>query len=62
MTVAGFDRVFEIGKQFRNEGIDPSHLQEFTSLEWYAAYWDYCDNMKLFRICFIIFEGYVVKI
>lgn len=49
MTVAGFDRVFEIGKQFRNEGIDPSHLQEFTSLEWYASYWDYCDNMKLFR-------------
>jgi len=49
MTVAGFDRVFEIGKQFRNEGIDPSHLQEFTSLEWYASYWDYCDNMALFR-------------
>jgi lysyl-tRNA synthetase class 2 len=49
MTVAGFDRVFEIGKQFRNEGIDPSHLQEFTSLEWYASYWDYCDNMKFFR-------------
>jgi len=49
MTAAGFDRVFEIGKQFRNEGIDPSHLQEFTSLEWYASYWDYCDNMKLFR-------------
>lgn len=49
MTVAGFDRVFEIGKQFRNEGIDPSHLQEFTSLEWYASYWDYCENMKFFR-------------
>lgn len=49
MTVAGFDRVFELGKQFRNEGIDPSHLQEFTSLEWYAAYWDYNDNLKLFR-------------
>jgi len=49
MTVAGFDRVFEIGKQFRNEGIDPSHLQEFTSLEWYASYWDYCDNMGFFR-------------
>ncbi len=49
MTVAGFERVFELGKQFRNEGIDPSHLQEFTSLEWYASYWDYCDNMKLFR-------------
>ena len=49
MTAAGFDRVFEIGKQFRNEGIDPSHLQEFTSLEWYASYWDYSDNMKFFR-------------
>ena len=49
MTVAGFDRVFEIGKQFRNEGIDPSHLQEFTSIEWYGSYWDYCDNMGFFR-------------
>ena len=49
MTAAGFDRVFELGKQFRNEGIDPSHLQEFTSLEWYASYWDYCDNMGFFR-------------
>ena len=34
----GFERVFEIGKCFRNEGIDPSHLQEFTSIEWYSAY------------------------
>jgi len=34
----GFERIFEIGKNFRNEGIDPSHLQEFTMLEWYAAY------------------------
>ncbi|MGA1308259.1 MAG: amino acid--tRNA ligase-related protein, partial [Candidatus Kapaibacteriota bacterium] len=49
MTAAGFDRVYEIGKQFRNEGIDASHLQEFTSLEWYASYWDYLDNMDLFR-------------
>jgi len=49
MTGAGFDRVFEIGKQFRNEGIDPSHLQEFTSLEWYASYFEYTDNMDLFR-------------
>ena len=49
MTAAGFDRVFEIGRQFRNEGIDPSHLQEFTSLEWYASYWDYKSNMVMFR-------------
>lgn len=45
-TVAGgFDRVYEIGKNFRNEGMDASHLQEFTMLEWYAAYWDYTDNI-----------------
>jgi lysyl-tRNA synthetase class 2 len=43
--VGGFDRVFEVGKCFRNEGMDPSHLQEFTMLEYYAAYWNYEDNM-----------------
>ena len=42
---AGFDRVFELGKNFRNEGMDAMHLQEFTMLEWYAAYWNYRDNM-----------------
>jgi lysyl-tRNA synthetase class 2 len=41
----GFDRVYEIGKCFRNEGMDPSHLQEFTILEYYSAYWNYVDNM-----------------
>lgn len=40
------DRVYELGRNFRNEGIDASHLQEFTMLEWYAAYWDYRDNMR----------------
>jgi lysyl-tRNA synthetase class 2 len=45
-VIAGsFDRVYELGRNFRNEGIDSSHLQEFTMLEWYAAYWDYRDNM-----------------
>ncbi len=42
----GFERVFEIGKNFRNEGSDPSHLQEFTMLEWYAAYQDIDTNKK----------------
>jgi len=42
----GFDKVFEMGKNFRNEGMDATHLQEFTMLEWYAAYWDYKDNIK----------------
>jgi len=42
----GFEKVFEFARCFRNEGIDPSHLQEFTLLEFYAAYWNYEDNMK----------------
>ncbi|MFN3410647.1 MAG: lysine--tRNA ligase [Exilispira sp.] len=41
----GFDRVYEFARSFRNEGIDPSHLQEFTLLEFYAAYWDYKQLM-----------------
>jgi len=43
--VGGFDRVYEFAKCFRNEGMDPSHLQEFTMLEYYGAYWNYEDNM-----------------
>lgn len=46
---AGIDRVFELGKDFRNEGIDTSHLQEFTQVEWYASYWYYEDNIKFFK-------------
>lgn len=44
--VGGFDRVFEVGRIFRNEGLDPSHLQDFTMVEHYAAYWDYKKNME----------------
>lgn len=44
-VVGGFDRVYEFAKCFRNEGMDPSHLQEFTMLEYYGAYWNYEDNM-----------------
>ncbi len=46
---ASFDRVFELGKDFRNEGMDTTHLQEFTQVEWYASYWDYEDNIKFFQ-------------
>ena len=49
VVAGGFDRVYELGRNFRNEGIDASHLQEFTMLEWYAAYWDYTDNMTAVR-------------
>lgn len=45
----GFDRVFELGKDFRNEGMDATHLQEFTQVEWYAAYWDFEDNIAFFQ-------------
>lgn len=48
-VAAGFDRVFEIGKNFRNEGVDPSHLPEFTSVEWYGAYMTHIHNMTLFQ-------------
>jgi lysyl-tRNA synthetase class 2 len=45
LVVGGFERVFELGKAFRNEGHDPSHLPEHTHLEHYAAYWSFNDNI-----------------
>jgi lysyl-tRNA synthetase class 2 len=47
LIVGGFDRVYELSKDFRNEGIDRSHNPEFTMLELYQAYADYEDMMKL---------------
>ncbi len=47
LLVGGFERVYEISKDFRNEGIDRLHYPEFTMLEAYAAYWDYEDMMEL---------------
>lgn len=47
LVVGGFERVFEINRNFRNEGIDSSHLPEFTMLELYQAYGDYTDAMAL---------------
>ncbi len=45
LIVGGFDKVFEIGKNFRNEGMDIKHNPEFTNMEFYAAYQDYNDMM-----------------
>jgi lysyl-tRNA synthetase class 2 len=42
----GFDRVYEFARSFRNEGMDASHLPDFTLLEYYASYWNYVDNMN----------------
>lgn len=44
--VGGFEKVYEIGRAFRNEGVDPSHHPDFTMLEYYWAYADYEDNLK----------------
>lgn len=46
LIVGGYEKVFELGKAFRNEGFDPSHLPEHTHLEHYCAYWDFEDNIK----------------
>ncbi len=43
LVVGGMERVYELGKDFRNEGVSPKHNPEFTVLEWYEAYADYSD-------------------
>lgn len=47
LMVAGFNKTFEIGRQFRNEGISHEHLQDYSQMEFYWAYADYEDSMKL---------------
>ncbi|MFA6476028.1 MAG: lysine--tRNA ligase [Candidatus Paceibacterota bacterium] len=47
LMVAGFPRTFEIGRQFRNEGMDAEHLQDYTQMEFYLAYADYEKGMQL---------------
>ncbi len=49
---AGFEKIFTIGPNFRNEGISDEHLQEYTQVEWYWAYANYRDNMELVKECF----------
>ena len=46
LVVGGFERVFEINRNFRNEGIDARHNPEFTMMEFYATYWTYKDQME----------------
>lgn len=47
LMVAGFEKTFEIGRVYRNEGSSPNHLQEFTNMEFYWAYADYEKGMRL---------------
>lgn len=52
LIVGGMNRVYEIGRVFRNEGIDRTHNPEFTMLEAYASYWDYRDMMSFIENLF----------
>lgn len=57
LIVGGFHHVFEFARCYRNEGISPNHLQEFTMVEGYSAYWNFADNMKFFQKLFkTVFE------
>ena len=49
LIAAGYDRVYEVAKCFRNEGMDPQHNPEFTQIEWYCAYWNFEDNINFFE-------------
>lgn len=49
LLAAGFEKTFEIGRAYRNEGSSPNHLQEFTNMEFYNAFADYEDGMKLVK-------------
>lgn len=52
LLVGGFEKVFEIGKNFRNEGLSPRHIQEFASVEWYEAWANYQDGMEMVESIF----------
>ena len=68
LILGGFNNIYEVARNFRNEGVSVNHLQDFTMVEGYSAYWNYEDNMKFMEkmIKYIIselFEGsLVVKI
>ncbi len=49
LMVAGFGKTFEIGRQFRNEGMDADHLQDYTQMEFYMSYSNYEDGMELVK-------------
>lgn len=47
LVIGGLERVYEVGRQFRNEGIDLTHNPEFTTCEFYMAYADYHDLLDV---------------
>ncbi len=59
LIIGGFDKVYEIGRVFRNEGVSPKHNPEFTLLELYQAYTDYKGMM---RLCETVFRGVATRV
>ena len=53
LLIGGFEKIYELGRNFRNEGIDATHNPEFTMLELYTAYWDEEDMMKFVEKIFL---------
>lgn len=49
LIIGGFTNIYEVARDFRNEGMDGTHLQDFTMVEGYSAYWNYEDNMKFLK-------------
>lgn len=49
LIIGGFTNIFEIARDFRNEGVSVNHLQDFTMIEGYSAYYNFRDNMKLMK-------------
>ncbi len=58
MLVGGLEKVFEIGRIFRNEGIDREHLQDYTQME---CYWAYADHMKMMKLVEKLFRTVIQK-
>lgn len=59
LVIGGLERVYEIGRQFRNEGIDLTHNPEFTTCEFYMAYADYHDLLDVRNNLFFSFQNYI---
>ena len=49
LIIGGFTNIYEVARDFRNEGIDANHLQALTMVEGYSAYWNYEDNSKIYE-------------
>ena len=62
LTVGGFERVYEINRNFRNEGVSTQHNPEFTMLELYQAYADYHDLMEMVEAMFQRYRRYAARV